>query len=102
MGYFIVSGASKSIITLDARDLPSEYRVSFEKYKECMNSTLIYQVNNSTNYDRFFSRILPRWNMVFVRRLWDTALVDTKVIGLVTAPAECTVCEGTTERPENW
>jgi len=99
MGYFIVSGVSTSSITLGVNELPSEYWGSYDEFKECLESTWTYWVNSSTNYDRFFSYILPLWDMVFVRRLWNEY---SEVIGLLAAPVECTECIGTSEIPENW
>jgi hypothetical protein len=101
MGYFIVSGVSTSSVTLDGRDLPSGYRGTFKEYADCTYSTRTYLVNSNTNYNRFFYSILPRWDMVFVRRLWDSEM-ESNVIGLLAAPVECTECIGTAERPENW
>ncbi len=101
MGYFIVSGVSTSSVTLDGRDLPSGYRGTFKEYADCTYSTRTYLVNSNTNYNRFFYSILPRWDMVFVRRLWDSEM-ESNVIGLLAVPVECTECIGTAERPENW
>ena len=101
MGYFIVSGVSSRSITLNAQDLPSEYRGTYKKYEDCLSSTRVYWVGKNTNYNRFFSSILPRWDKVFVYRMWDTAM-ESNVIGLLTAPVECTECSGNSGIPENW
>ena len=74
MGYFIVSGVSTSSITLDGRDLPTEYRGTFKEYMDCTYRTRTYLVNSNTNYNRFFYSILPRWALVIGTTRDESAL----------------------------
>jgi len=103
MGYFIVSGVSTRTITINSWDLPPEYRGSMAKNIRCRTEAYSMSVTENSNFDRIFYRQLPRWDLVFVTRLWEyTDLGEDILVGLLFAPPECTECYGTTEKPENW
>jgi hypothetical protein len=102
-GYFIASGVSSLNITLSSQDLPDEYRGINPEYLYCMANAPRLNADSTTNFDWVFERYLPRLGLTFVGRIWeDNEAGDRWLVGLRFAPDECTFCQGTTKKPDDW
>ena len=104
MGYFLVSGVSTKSITLSGGELPFEYRGTDQFAIYCNSRSRDYGVNQNTNFVQLFNRFLPRWGLTFVGIIWEVneMTLEEEMVGLQFAPEECTECQGTLEKPDDW
>ncbi len=104
MGYFIVSAVSKRSVDIQSWDLEPAFWGDDEHLSFCRAATRTYDVSEGLNYNWLFNRVVPRWGMKLVRRIYDDSSlnVEPPVVALEFAPPGCTECEGTQDKPLDW
>jgi hypothetical protein len=107
MGYFTVSGVSEGTVTIKREEIPYQYRGTNYNNQSCLSNSRTVNINPTTDLERVFNVLMPRWGLVLVSRIWQSPPEDAEdqsmiMVGLQFAPPECTQCAGTLEKPEDW
>ena len=104
LGYFLASGVTTSSVTIQTTGLPPEYRARNEEFLKCIREARRINATLSSNMNQIFARIVPRLGQIFTNRIYEVNEItaEEEFVGLQFAPKECTTCQGTGKRPENW